>query len=146
MLTTTGVNSVLNALLGDLFGITVPGYFCVCALKSVPRAVGEAQSAVEVDAAEYNRKVVDNTTANWPDAVDGFKGNAHSIIFDEAASDWGVITGWGLALYSDHLTYPLDNTQLFVWGALDVPKSVPIGARLRFAPGDLRPFSFPFSP
>lgn len=144
--TTAGVNSALNALLGDLFGITVPGFFCVGALLKVPDGEGSAESGIEPPMSSgYDRVNVDNTTANWPDAVGGVKTNANSIIFPKATADWGVVVGWSLCLYTNPTLYPLANDQLFCWGFLNEPRVVPALTRLRFAPGELHPFVFPFS-
>ncbi len=82
----------------------------------------------------YVRKTLNPSATNWldPVAVDGICSNLQAVLFDQAASDWGWVSGVALI---DNATYGAGN--VLIWGQLTVPKLIGAGDQFQFASGTL---------
>jgi hypothetical protein len=113
-------NAVLNAISGN--GALVIADIYLALFASSPTDAGGGS---ELSAASYQRKVV-----LFGAAVLGSMTNDGEVLFDQATTDWGTITAFGLY---DAVT----NGNLLFYGSLDAPKLVEYGDSLRFQVGSL---------
>ena len=113
-------NAVLNAISGN--GTLVVGDIYLALFTSTP--VNDA-GGTELLAPSYQRKLI-----SFGSALSGSMANNGEVLFDQATTDWGTITGFGLY---DALT----GGNLLFYGALTAPKLVEYGDSLRFQVGTL---------
>jgi hypothetical protein len=77
----------------------------------------------------YARVAVDNDKVTWSDALAGLVENDITFTFPEASGSWGVIIDFFI---SDAGT----AGNIYLYGTLDVSKTIDSGDTARFDPGD----------
>ena len=111
---------VLNAISGN--GSFVSGDIYIALFTSNPT---DSISGIELSADSYQRKLV-----TFGAAFSGSMTNNAEVLFDQATTDWGTVTGFGLY---DQFT----NGNLLFYGSLSSPVVVNYGESLRFQSGTL---------
>lgn len=88
-------NMVLDALLGDNHGASLPATVYVSLFTSAPDDAGGGDEVPETGTG-YSRVGVTNDTTHWPMAASGQKFNGVKIQFPMALAPWGDITHFGV--------------------------------------------------
>lgn len=113
-------NVVLNAISGNDALVIGDIYLALFTLNPT-----DAGGGSELSAPSYQRKVV-----SFGAAVSGSMTNDGEVLFDQATTDWGTVTSFGL--YDSVM-----GGNLLFYGSLDAPKLVEYGDSLRFQVGSL---------
>jgi hypothetical protein len=119
-------NTLENYLLNSIFGNA--SYSANLTVKLYTSALSDAGGGTEVTGGSYAAAVVTNNTTNFPNSTTGVISNATAITFAQATASWGTVTHFGVFN---------DSSELVVWGALDVPKTVATNDVFSFAPSQL---------
>lgn len=122
-------NLVLDAILGDDHGGSIPDVIYVALFTSDPTEAGSG-TEVSDDGTGYARVEVENDTTNWPAAASSTKVNGTTITFPEVEDDWGIVTHWAIF---DAAT----GGNALLYGELAVPVTPTPGPAPYFVPGSL---------
>lgn len=111
-------NQMLDSMLGDDHSARFPADVYVGLFTTTPT---DAAYGIEVAfAGDYDRILVPNDSANWPDAINATKQNLLDIEFAVPTADWGLVKGW--AILDDPALATIAH--IIAYGAFSAPVNV----------------------
>lgn len=125
------VNLLLGAVDPAAWGspYTPPGTLYLALFTQIP--VDDGSGGVEVSGGSYARVAVTNDITTFPTVTNGVKRNGIAITFPTPTADWGTVTSFGIYDASS-------SGNLWYFGDLNNPLSVPSGKVVRFNPNTLQ--------